>query len=163
LPDTFVSIRAHSWSKTPLKRTRLLVFPALLHNPRSAPGLTPPASLWQDPGMSLVPLLTKVSKRSGCADAMRCEAVLAEAAARRVPLVDALYAASLVDEESFARQLAEEAGLECQAESELDLTSALHRRFPAKLALRHRLLPARIDEEGIRLMTYDPFDLEARQ
>jgi len=113
--------------------------------------------------MSLIPLLTRVSKRSGCADAMRCEAVLAEAASRRAPLVDALYDAGLVDEESFAQQLAEEAGLEFQAESELDLTSALHRRFPAKLALRYRLLPARIDEDGTCLMTYDPFDLEARQ
>jgi general secretion pathway protein E len=113
--------------------------------------------------MSLVPLLAQVSRRSGCADSLRCEAVLAEAAARRAPLVDALYDANLVDEESFARQLAEEAGLEFLAESELDLSTALHRRFPAKLALRHRLLPARIDEEGICLMTYDPFDLEARQ
>ena len=32
--------------------------------------------------------------------------------------------------------LADEAGLEFVAESELDLTSALHRRFPAKIALR---------------------------
>lgn len=113
--------------------------------------------------MSLIPLLTRISKQSGCADAMRCEAVLAEAASRRAPLVDALYDAGLVEEESFARQLAEEAGLDFQAESELDLTSALHRRFPAKLALRHRLLPGRIDEDGVCLMTYDPFDLEARQ
>ncbi len=113
--------------------------------------------------MSLIPLLTRVSLSSGCADAMRCEAVLAEAAAKRSSLVDALFDAGLVDEESFARQLADEAGLEFLAESELDLTSVLHRRFPAKLALRYRLLPARIDEEGITLMTYDPFALEARQ
>lgn len=113
--------------------------------------------------MSLIPLLTRVSLSSGCADAMRCEAVLAEAASRRAPLIDALYDANLVDEESFARQLADEAGLEFVAESELDLSSALHRRFPAKLALRHRLLPAAIAEESITLMTYDPFDLEAAQ
>lgn len=113
--------------------------------------------------MSLIPLLTRVSLSSGCADAMRCEAVLAEAASRRAPLIDALYDANLVDEESFARQLADEAGLEFVAESELDLSSALHRRFPAKLALRHRLLPASIAEEGVTLMTYDPFDLEAAQ
>ena len=31
--------------------------------------------------MSLIPLLTRVSLSSGCADTMRCEAVLAEAAA----------------------------------------------------------------------------------
>lgn len=113
--------------------------------------------------MSLVPLLTKVSLNSGCLDAPRCEEVLAEAASRRVSLVDAVFDAGLVDEEQFARQLAKEAGLEYLAESELDLSNSLHRVFPAKLALRHRLLPAQYDEDSITLMTYDPFNLEARQ
>lgn len=113
--------------------------------------------------MSLVPLLTKVSLNSGCLDAPRCEEVLAEAASRRVSLVDAVFDAGLVDEEQFARQLAKEAGLEFLAESELDLSNSLHRVFPAKLALRHRLLPAQYDEDSITLMTYDPFNLEARQ
>ncbi|MEX2578720.1 MAG: ATPase, T2SS/T4P/T4SS family [Verrucomicrobiales bacterium] len=113
--------------------------------------------------MSLVPLLTKVSLDSGCSDAPRCEAVLAEAAARRASLVDAVLDGGLVEEETFARHLAAAAGLEFMDEPELDLSTSLHRRFPAKLALRHRLLPGRIDEDRISLMTYDPFNLEARQ
>lgn len=113
--------------------------------------------------MSLVSLLSRLAQRSGCVDLARCEAVLNEASQRRASLIDALYDVALVDEEIFARHLAGEAGLPFQPESDLDLSNALHRRFPAKLALRHRLLPARIDEEGVCLMTYDPFDLEARQ
>ncbi len=113
--------------------------------------------------MSLIPLLTRVSINSGCTDAPKCEAILAEAAANHSSLVDAVFDAGLVDEESFAKCLAKEAGLEFVAKSELDLSTALHRRFPAKVALKHCLLPARIDEDEICLMTYDPFNLEARQ
>lgn len=113
--------------------------------------------------MSLIPLISRIAKRVGCLEPRRCETILSEAHARGSSLLDALYDANLVDEEAFARQLSTESGLEFQAESELDLSSALHRRFPAKVALRHRLLPARIGEEGICLMTYDPFNLDARQ
>ena len=113
--------------------------------------------------MSLVPLITKLSLRSGCQEAGRCEEVLNDAVARRASLVEAVYDAGLVDEDTFAKEMAGVAGLEYLPAAELDLSNTLHNRFPAKLALRHRLLPARIDESGICLMTYDPFDLEARQ
>ncbi len=113
--------------------------------------------------MSLIPLLTKVSLNSGCADALRCEAVLAEAAAKHSSLIDALFDAGIVEEESFAAQLAEESRLPFIKDPVADESSTLHRKFPAKVALRHRLLPA-VDEEGVlTLLTYDPFDLEARQ
>ncbi|MEM9282346.1 MAG: ATPase, T2SS/T4P/T4SS family [Verrucomicrobiota bacterium] len=113
--------------------------------------------------MSLVPLLSRISMESGCADALRCESILAEAASKQVSLVDAVFDAALVDEESFAQQLASEAGLPYLASSELDLSESLHRKFPAKLALRYRLLPGSIEDGHLCLMTYDPFDLEARQ
>jgi len=113
--------------------------------------------------MSLIPLLTRISLDSGCLDRDRCETVLAEAAARRSSLVDAVFDSGLVEEDSFARRLADEAGLEFMAEPELDLSDPLHHRFPARLALRHRLLPGRLDGQRLSLMTYDPFDLEAKQ
>ncbi|NRB76878.1 MAG: Flp pilus assembly complex ATPase component TadA [Verrucomicrobiales bacterium] len=113
--------------------------------------------------MSLIPLLSRISMDSGCVDAPQCESVLEDAAARQSSLVDAVFDAGLVDEEEFARLLAKEAGLEFMAGSEQDLEESLHRKFPAKLALRYRLLPGRIDDGQICLMTYDPFDLEARQ
>ncbi|MCG8603305.1 MAG: Flp pilus assembly complex ATPase component TadA [Verrucomicrobiales bacterium] len=113
--------------------------------------------------MSLIPLLTRLSLNSGCADSMRCESILAEAAGKHSSLIDALLDANIVDEESFAAQLAEEAGLDFVLEPEMDDSTTLHRQFPAKVALRHRILPVARVEGGLMLLTYDPFDLEARQ
>ncbi|MBL9153945.1 MAG: type II/IV secretion system protein [Verrucomicrobiales bacterium] len=113
--------------------------------------------------MSLVPLVTKIAMESGCRDRSRCEQVLHEAAGRQTSLVEALLDADLVEEAAFAEQLARATGLEYLNESELDLTQPLHSRFPAKLALRHRLLPGRLDGKDVCLMTYDPFDLKAKQ
>lgn len=113
--------------------------------------------------MSLIPLLTRVSLNSGCADSLRCEAVLAEAAAKHSSLIDALFDAGIVEEESFAAQLAEEANLPFISEPGSDESSSLHRKFPAKVALRHRVLPIVSEEGELSLLTYDPFDLAARQ
>ncbi|MDF1861606.1 MAG: GspE/PulE family protein [Verrucomicrobiales bacterium] len=113
--------------------------------------------------MSLIPLLTRISMNSGCADSMRCESILAEAAGKHSSLIDALLDANIVEEESFAAQLASEAGLEFIPEPEMDQSTTLHRQFPAKVALRYRILPVARPEGGLCLLTYDPFDLEARQ
>lgn len=113
--------------------------------------------------MSLVPLITQVSLNSGCDDKSRCESVLADAATRHTSLMDALFDSNLVNEEQFARNLADEAGLDFVDNTEVDLSTPLHNRFPARLALRYRLLPASIEGNNVSLMTYDPFDLEARQ
>ncbi|MCB1229177.1 MAG: type II/IV secretion system protein [Verrucomicrobiae bacterium] len=113
--------------------------------------------------MSLVPLVTKIAIESGCRDRMRCEQVLQEAATRQGSLVEALLDAELVDEVEFAEHLAQATGLDYLSESELDLSQPLHSRFPAKLALRHRLLPGNLNGKDVCLMTYDPFDLKAKQ
>ncbi|MFT5466761.1 MAG: general secretion pathway protein E [Verrucomicrobiales bacterium] len=113
--------------------------------------------------MSLVPLLTKLAVDSGCQDRSRCEETLTAAAQRGASLVETLLESDLVEETSFAKGLATTTGLDFMEKSELDLSQPLHNRFPAKLALRYRILPARIDGKDICLLTYDPFDLDARQ
>ena len=113
--------------------------------------------------MSLVPLLTEIALKSGCEDKARCEAVLDEAVARQSSLVESLLEADLINEHDFAANLAETTGLPFLEDTELDLSHPLHNRFPAKLALRHRLLPGWINGKDICLMTYDPFDLQAKQ
>ncbi|NNE91915.1 MAG: type II/IV secretion system protein [Verrucomicrobiales bacterium] len=113
--------------------------------------------------MSLIPLVTKIAVDAGCHDVAKCEAVLGEAAAKRASLVEALIDANLVEETAFAEKLAAATGLDYLENTELDLTTPLHSRFPAKLALRHHLLPASMEGKDICLMTYDPFDLEAKQ
>lgn len=113
--------------------------------------------------MSLVPLVTKIAVDSGCRDRIRCEQILEEANTRRSSLVEAVLDADLVEETEFASHLAKATGLPFMAETEVDLDQPLHSRFPAKLALRHRLLPGRINGKDVCLMTYDPFDLGAKQ
>lgn len=113
--------------------------------------------------MSLVPLLTKLAVDSGCQDRHRCEETLSAAADRSASLVEALLETDLVEETAFARGLASATGLDFMEKSELDLSQPLHNRFPAKLALRHRILPGRMNGKDMCLMTYDPFDLAARQ
>ncbi|MDF1814144.1 MAG: GspE/PulE family protein [Verrucomicrobiales bacterium] len=113
--------------------------------------------------MSLIPLLVQVAAKSGCLDKAGCEAVLADAGSKQASLVESLLDEDLVNEHDFARNLAEATGLTWQEDTELDLSHPLHNRFPARLALRYRLLPAKIDGKDISLMTYDPFDIVARQ
>lgn len=113
--------------------------------------------------MSLIPLLTEASLNSGCSDKAKCEAVLAEASSKQQSLIGSLLETELVDEHVFAKNLANLTGLHYKEDTELDLSHPLHNRFPAKLALRYHLLPASIQGKDICLMTYDPFDLEAKQ
>ena len=113
--------------------------------------------------MSLIPLVTQLAMESGCSDRGRCEDVLGGAEQRHTSLVEALLESDLVEESSLAQNLAKGIGLEFLENSELDLSQPLHSRFPAKLALRFRLLPGRMEGGAICLMTYDPFDVEAKQ
>ncbi len=113
--------------------------------------------------MSLIPLITKLAMDSGCRDRVTCERVLQEAVGKQLSPIEALLDADLVDEAVFAQHLAGATGLEYLAKPEVDLSQPLHSRFPAKLALRHRLLPGRVNGKDVCLMTYDPFDLKAKQ
>ena len=113
--------------------------------------------------MSLIPLLTQLALENGCPDRQKCEETLNAASDRQGSLVDSLVEENLVEETPFAQALAKATGLEFLAESELDLEQPLHNRFPAKLALRYRILPGRMNGKDMCLLTYDPFDLSARQ
>lgn len=113
--------------------------------------------------MSLIPLLTKLSLQSGCADPSRCQTVLDEAASKHNPLIDSVLDAELVEEDEFSAQLAAAAGLPFLPDPTEDEGASVYRKFPAKVALRHRILPVKSEEEGLTLLTYDPFNLDARQ
>ncbi|HUF62923.1 MAG TPA: GspE/PulE family protein [Verrucomicrobiales bacterium] len=113
--------------------------------------------------MGLIPLLTEAARQSGCSLPETCQAVLKSARRRRLPLIDALLDARLVNEARFFRALSAELNIPFMESTSLDLSEPLHTKFPAKLALRHRVLPAQIRPDGLTVMTYNPFDLEAKQ
>ena len=97
-------------------------------------------------------------------NALRCRETLEEAQEKRQPLVEALLDSSLVDEEPFFAALAHLLRLPFVADGGIEpVEGGLHGRLSAKLALRYRLYPLSVSGMEITLLTYDPFNLDARQ
>lgn len=109
-------------------------------------------------------LLLDAAFVSGCTDDESLAEALAEATRTGGRLIDAvLDADGLVDETAFFFALSRSTGLPFALAPEVDPKNPPHSRLPARLALRHRVLPGRIDGGALQLLTYDPFDLDARQ
>ena len=113
----------------------------------------------------LARLLVQAARQGGCADDDAVSRTLDEAGATGVGWVDAVLDASLVsDEDAFFHALAAQLAMKFAPVPETDPDAPPHGRLPARLALRHRVLPGRLDADGcLRLYTCDPLDLEARQ
>lgn len=113
---------------------------------------------------SLIDVLTHAATQAGCLNALRCRETLEEAAEKRLPLIDAMLDSKLCDEEQFFDQLAKALRLPFVPDGSIEeAEGGLHMRFPAKLALRHRLYPVSVSNMEVTLVTYDPFNLDARQ
>ena len=113
--------------------------------------------------MSLADLLTQAATDAGCTQIQQCKQTLQDAAERRGSMVEAILDASLVDEDQFIKNLGATLNLPFTTDEELEAAENLHNRFPAKLALRHRVYPAHLSGADLTLLTYDPFNLDARQ
>jgi general secretion pathway protein E/type IV pilus assembly protein PilB len=101
---------------------------------------------------------------AGCHNALRCRETLEEAMEKKQPLVAAILEGQLAEEEVFFQKLAEAVGLPYAGEGEIEVPEGgLHSKFPAKLALRYRLYPLHSTSLEVTVLTYDPFDLDARQ
>jgi general secretion pathway protein E len=109
-------------------------------------------------------LLTDAARACGCADGDALAQALTAAANNGGHFVDSLLDAELLpDEATFFRTLSESLRLPFAPTPKLDPKTPPHSQLPARLALRHRILPVRSDSAGLQLLTYDPFNLEARQ
>lgn len=109
-------------------------------------------------------LLLDAAIRSGCMEDESISEALTNATQTGAHLIDAvLDADGLVDEPAFFSALTRAIGLPFIATPEIDPKSPPHTRLPARLALRHRVLPGRMENGALQLFTYDPFDLDARQ
>jgi general secretion pathway protein E len=83
--------------------------------------------------------------------------------AQQGSVIGALLEKQLVRENDFLRQIAGEFRLPWWDSALPALDDELRRQFPARLALRYHLYPVRLEEHGLYVLTYDPFDLVARQ
>jgi general secretion pathway protein E len=113
--------------------------------------------------MSLTDLLATAAQEAGCTQPQLCRQALEEAAARRGSLIEAVLDANVVDEDEFLKSLSVKLKLPFVADGELEAAENLHNRFPAKLALRHRVYPSHLSGADLTLLTYDPFNLDAKQ
>jgi general secretion pathway protein E len=109
-------------------------------------------------------LLLDAARASGCTDCDALAEVLQNASKTGTRLIDALLDTELIpDEAAFFQSLSSALKLAFVAIPEPDPDHPPHTRLPARLALRHRVLPGHVNGGGLQLLTYDPFDLEARQ
>ena len=114
--------------------------------------------------MELETLLREAADHAGCHDSQAISGILQEACDLGSSPIELFFENEIVaDEDVFFQHLARSLAMDFRSEPEHDLSDLLRVKFPAKLALQHRVLPSRIDDEGVQLMTYDPFNLDAKQ
>ena len=113
-------------------------------------------------------LLLEPARRTGCEDIETLKEAIEGATRRQRSPIDDILDTGVVEEEPYMRELANSFRMEWlegipQPESPLPLREACGPR----IALRHRLLPVELvgDDENkvLRLATYDPLNLVARQ
>lgn len=113
-------------------------------------------------------LLLEPARRTGCDDLKAVADVLDAATQRQRSPIDDLLDAGIVDEEKYLRELAQELGMEWLDSIPLpEAPLPLREACGPRIALRHRLLPVAIEGEGdnrrLKLATFDPLNLVARQ
>ena len=78
-------------------------------------------------------------------------------------MLRALLDSTEIDENGFYRDLAEKFHLRWGGADVAKATPEMRGKLPARIALRYQLLPVEGEGDSITLLTYDPFDLLARQ
>lgn len=103
--------------------------------------------------MSLAQSLLQLAQQSGAKDLPVCEKAVVDASVEQRSMVNALLETGQVDEKVFAHKLGESLGLPVWDGEIPPIPAPLREKFPARIALRHRLLPVTPAEGGAaRLM-----------
>ena len=113
--------------------------------------------------MALIPELVELAARHGAADRDKVTASLQDAARIQSSLMRALLDSTEIDENGFYRELADKFHLRWGGADVAKATPEMRAKLPARIALRYQLLPVETNDDSITLLTYDPFDLLARQ
>ncbi len=94
--------------------------------------------------------------------ALIAETIEASLAQQTSP-IGALLEKQLVTEQDFLRQVCTQFGLPWWDAALPPMDDKLRAQVPARLALRYQVYPVRLNEHGLYMLTYDPFNLTARQ
>ena len=116
----------------------------------------------------MMEILIDPARRSGCEDIQGLEKVIEASSLRQKSPLDDILDANVVDEEKYLRELAHDIGMEwLESIPPVEHPLPLRELCGPRIALRHRLLPIAITEDGekkrLKLATFDPFNLVARQ
>jgi general secretion pathway protein E len=107
--------------------------------------------------------LLKIARDSHCTDVRACEEILQGAAEDQRSLIRSILDARVVDEAKFLRAVSGWLGIPWWEEAINSVAAPLREKIPARLALRHQIVPLRLEDNKIWVGFYDPFDLVARQ
>jgi general secretion pathway protein E len=113
--------------------------------------------------MPLLESLSEIAQASHCTDSARFHEVTQEASEDQKSFVRAILDSKLVDEQEFLRGLANWLEIPWWNEPITTVSAPLREKVPARIALRHHVVPLQLNEDGIWIAIYDPFDLLARQ
>ncbi|MFM8458853.1 MAG: GspE/PulE family protein, partial [Chthoniobacterales bacterium] len=113
--------------------------------------------------MALIPELVDMAARHGAADREKVSGALREAARNQSSMLRALLDSAEIDENGFYRELTDKFHLTWGGADIASAAPELRNKLPARIALRYQLLPVAADDDNITLLTYDPFDMLARQ
>ena len=114
--------------------------------------------------MNLRQTLVELAEQSGAKDLPVCEQAVTAAGSDQRSMVSALLDTGQVDEKVFAQKLGEKLGLPVWSGEIPPIPAPLREKFPARIALRHRLLPVTPEEgQPLPVLGFDPFDHLGRQ
>jgi general secretion pathway protein E len=107
-------------------------------------------------------ILIRAATEAGAEPAAAAELIGSALQQQRSP-VQALLEAELVEERLFLQKVARACGLPWWPSQPTVAPSDILKRFPLRLALQHQLLVVGEKESALQVLTFDPFDLLAKQ
>jgi general secretion pathway protein E len=110
--------------------------------------------------MSLNAALLDLARTTGTTDLEGFNQTVLEAVEQQRPVIPRLLDDNRVDEEPFLKAVSAWVGLPWRSEA---VPAPARDRLPARVALRHQILPVVEADGSLWLLTYDPFQILARQ
>lgn len=111
----------------------------------------------------MIETLLKIARESQCSDVNACQTALEGAAEGQRSLIRSVLDSKLVDETKFLRGISHWLQIPWWDKELTSVPGQLREKVPARLALRHHVVPLQQENSTIWLGIYDPFDLLARQ
>ena len=109
---------------------------------------------------SVLKLLAKQTRQG---DEALIDETIDSSLAQQTSTIGALLEKQLVTEFDFLREICAQYGLPFWENALPPIDEKLRGQFPARLALRFHVYPVRLNDHDLYLLTYDPFNLTARQ